>query len=97
MAGFGKGILPMWGKEIIYSTLRLGTYEPVKKYLGGTDPLSTPFYIKFLSGGIAGLVGSAFSSPADVIKVRMQASEGKPSSITWHINDIYTNWGLRGF
>lgn len=65
--------------------------------LGGSDPKSTPFWIKFVAGGFAGLMGSTFSAPADIVKVRMQAWEGKPHSLVWHVNDIYNHWGLNGF
>ena len=38
---------------------------------GGLEPAKTPFVIKFISGGLAGLLGSTFSAPADIVKVRM--------------------------
>ncbi len=65
-----------WLKEMFYSTLRLGTYEPCRNYLsGGKSAKDTSFFVKFVSGGFAGFIGSTFSAPADILKVRMQACE----------------------
>ena len=92
-----KGVTAAWLRECIYSTLRLGLYEPFKKMLGATDPKNTPFYLKFFAGGMSGFVGAAMSNPTDIVKIRMQACEGEAKSLIWHANDIYTNWGLKGF
>ncbi len=54
--------------------------------------------VKFVSGGFSGLVGSTFSAPADILKVRMQACENlNPPSLRWHITDIHSHWGFSGF
>ena len=55
--------------------------------------------IKFASGGFAGLVGSIFSAPADIIKVRMQAIDQYKANhgLIWHSQEIYRNWGFKGF
>ncbi len=94
-----KGVSASWLKECFYSTLRLGTYEPCRNYLSnGKSPLETSFYVKFVAGGFAGLIGSTFSAPADILKVRMQACEQlNPPSLRWHITDIHSNWGFQGF
>ncbi len=84
-------------RESIYSSLRLGMYEPFKRLLGATDPKNTPFYLKFLAGGMSGFIGSALANPTDLLKVRMQAWEGEPHPLTWHIKDVYRNWGFWGF
>lgn len=94
-----KGIIPQWFKESIYSTLRLGSYEPLRNFISdGAAPGQTSFAIKFIAGGFAGLLGSTFSAPADIVKVRMQAWEGAHTrSVFWHLNDIKNNWGVQGF
>ena len=94
-----KGITAQWMKESIYSTLRLGSYEPLRNYFSnGADPKNTSFSTKFIAGAFAGLLGSTFSAPADIIKVRMQAWESPQTrSIVWHLRDIYDHWGLQGF
>lgn len=84
-------------RESIYSSLRLGLYEPFKRLLGATDPKNTPFYLKFLAGGMSGFIGSALANPTDLLKVRMQAWEGTPHGLLWHMKDVYAQWGLAGF
>jgi hypothetical protein len=84
-------------RESIYSSLRLGMYEPFKRMLGATDPKNTPFYLKFLAGGMSGFIGSALANPTDLLKVRMQAWEGAPHSLNWHVKDVYQHWGIKGF
>jgi hypothetical protein len=97
--GIYKGIEASMVREASYSTLRLGLYEPAKRWLGATDPKTTPMWKKFLSGAIAGLVGSALANPADLIKIRMQAAPpGENFSLSWHIKDVYqTQGGVAGF
>jgi len=56
-------------RESTYSTLRLGLYEPIKRIMGVTKESSHAW--KFLAGGMSGLVGSALSNPADLLKVKM--------------------------
>jgi hypothetical protein len=94
-----KGLTAQWFKECFYSTLRLGTYEPLRNHFsGGKTPRETAFSVKVLSGGIAGLLGSTFSAPADIVKVRMQAWEqAQTRGVIWHSQDIYNHWGWKGF
>lgn len=97
--GIMKGITPSLLREASYSTCRLGLYEPIKLFLGETDPKTTPTWKRFTSGAMAGLLGSGFANPLDLIKTRMQASpKGEVHSMRWHISDIYHNQGgLLGF
>jgi hypothetical protein len=96
--GLYKGITASWMRESIYSSLRLGLYEPFKRLLGATDPKNTPFYLKFLAAGMSGFVGAALANPTDLLKIRMQASEDKVShSVVWHAKDVYRNRGIAGF
>jgi hypothetical protein len=95
--GLYKGITASWMRESIYSSLRLGMYEPFKRLLGATDPKHTPFYLKFLAGGMSGFIGAALANPTDLLKVRMQASEGTNHGIAWHARDVYAAYGIKGF
>jgi solute carrier family 25 (mitochondrial carrier), member 14/30 len=76
--GLYKGITASWLRESIYSSLRLGLYEPFKSILGETDPQNTPLWIKFMAGSLSGFVGSVVGNPTDLLKIRMQAWEGTP-------------------
>ena len=63
-------------RESVYSTIRIGSYEPFKELLGATDPSNTPLWKKIVAGGCAGAIGSTIANPADLVKVRMQG-QGK--------------------
>ena len=97
MSGLYKGIQATWMRESIYSSLRLGLYEPIKVFLGEKDKRTTPFYIKFLAGGMSGMLASSVANPTDVLKIRMQAQEKSNHNVVWHIRDIYRNSGVKGF
>jgi hypothetical protein len=97
VAGLYKGIQATWMRESIYSTLRLGLYEPFKVLLGAKDTAHTSFYIKFIAGGMSGIIGSAIANPTDLLKTRMQAMEKDSHNIFWHIRDVYHHSGIKGF
>lgn len=99
MRGLYKGITASWMRESIYSSLRLGLYEPFKRLLTkeGEDEKMMPFYKKFAAAGMSGFVGSALANPTDLLKIRMQAWEGPPHGLIWHAKDVYHNGGILGF
>lgn len=92
--GVYKGIEGAWMRESVYSTLRLGLYEPIKRTMGVTKESSVA--LKFAAGSLAGLVGSALANPFDLLKIRMQAAtEARP--VTWYISEVYAQGGILGF
>lgn len=92
-----KGLTATWVREGVYSSLRLGLYEPFKQLFGATDRAHTPLYIMVLSGAMSGMIGSALSNPADLLKIRMMTWEKQPHSIVWHARDVYSHNGTLGF
>jgi len=51
IAAFWKGIVFAWGRELSYTSIKLGAYAPVRDALGaGKD---APFYLKFLAGAVS--------------------------------------------
>lgn len=49
---FWKGLFFAYGRELSYTSIKLGAYAPVRDALGaGKD---SPFYMKFLAGAITG-------------------------------------------
>lgn len=88
IAGWGKGVVPSMMREIVYSSVRMGAYEPIREaisnYLSSnTDSSSSSSSssqatvspaIKFSSALISGGVGSAIANPLDLIKTRFQAA-----------------------
>ncbi|XP_071478063.1 mitochondrial substrate carrier family protein ucpB-like [Diadema antillarum] len=74
--GLYKGVTPSLIREAVYSTIRLGAYEPIKVLFGATDPAHTPLYKKLAAGATSGAIGSTIATPTDLIRVRLQG-EGK--------------------
>lgn len=65
IAAFWKGLPFAYGRELSYTSIKLGAYAPVRDALGaGKD---APFYLKFLAGAITGGVGSFVGNPFDVM------------------------------
>ena len=91
-----KGASASFAREITYSTLCLGLYEPYKNMLGASHT-NAPIYLQLVAGMLAGMTSAMPTVPADLIKVRMQADTGTPKSLRWHINQIYAYSGLIGF
>ena len=83
-----KGLCASMIREIIYSSLRVGLYEPIKQIFGEIDPSSTPFWKKLLSGATAGTVASSLCTPLDLVKVRCQAWELKREKMVWHALEL---------
>ncbi len=54
------------------SILRLGLYEPIKSFLGQNK--KDAIWKKFAAGALSGMIGSAIANPADLLKIRSQAS-----------------------
>eukprot|EP00027_Filamoeba_sp_ATCC50430_P010401 CAMPEP_0168558106 /NCGR_PEP_ID=MMETSP0413-20121227/9789_1 /TAXON_ID=136452 /ORGANISM="Filamoeba nolandi, Strain NC-AS-23-1" /LENGTH=274 /DNA_ID=CAMNT_0008589197 /DNA_START=227 /DNA_END=1051 /DNA_ORIENTATION=- len=104
--GFGrglyKGITPSIMRELSYSSLRLGLYDPVKSFLAPTvkDKKDFSLWQKILAGGISGAIGSSLVNPTDLIKIRFQSvlpNEKPPYKTTFHgFYYIWKNEGIRG-
>jgi hypothetical protein len=73
--GLLRGLEPSMFREITYSSIRIGGYEPIRQFLcaPGTHPSDTTPTIKLFSALISGGVGSAIINPVDIIKTRLQA------------------------
>eukprot|EP00013_Stygamoeba_regulata_P006071 CAMPEP_0177639928 /NCGR_PEP_ID=MMETSP0447-20121125/6277_1 /TAXON_ID=0 /ORGANISM="Stygamoeba regulata, Strain BSH-02190019" /LENGTH=305 /DNA_ID=CAMNT_0019141977 /DNA_START=225 /DNA_END=1142 /DNA_ORIENTATION=- len=99
LAGLYRGVSASVLREAVYSSLRLGLYEPIKEVLGATDPTSTPLWTKFLAAGTSGAIGAAISTPTDLVKVRFQSvlpGQPKPYRSTLHaFVEIFRQGGLR--
>mmetsp|Transcript_19035 Transcript_19035/g.34414 ORF Transcript_19035/g.34414 Transcript_19035/m.34414 type:complete len:299 (+) Transcript_19035:58-954(+) len=79
--GLLRGVQASVLRELSYSGIRLGLYEPVKQALGAKDPKTTPLWLKITAGALTGAGGSLIANPLDLVKVRMQAppKEGLPT------------------
>ena len=94
-SGFYKGIVFAWGREISYTSVKLGAYAPVRDWLGaGKD---APFYLKFLAGAITGGVGSVLGNPFDVMKTLSQTNKDKSAGLSELVGNMYKSQGISGF
>jgi hypothetical protein len=92
---FYKGLVMAYGRELSYTSIKLGAYAPVRDALGaGKD---APFYMKFLAGAITGGVGSFVGNPFDVFKTLAQANKGKSVPMATLVGEMYKNQGIGGF
>lgn len=58
ITAFWKGLFFGYGRELSYTSIKLGAYAPVRDALGAGK--ESPFYMKFVAGAITGGVGSVF-------------------------------------
>lgn len=97
----GRGLGAAMAREMSYSGVRMGLYDPVKEWITrGKQAHEIGFLEKFVSGGVAGGVGSFIASPFDLIKIRMQGvlpGQEKPYRNFVHgFTSIYTGDGISG-
>jgi hypothetical protein len=95
VAAFWKGLPFAWGREIFYTSIKLGAYAPVRDWLGaGKD---APFYMKFLAGAITGGVGSVVGNPFDVLKTLAQTNKDKAVPLSTMVSKMHADQGIGGF
>jgi hypothetical protein len=81
-AGLSKGIVASMMRDVVYSSIRMGAYEPIRHALthDDVDPAHTSPLIKYFSALLSGAVGSAIANPLDLIKTRYQSTlPGEPA------------------
>lgn len=97
-------------RECIYSTIRMGAYEPIlnclnynskhnNKHNNNKNEYSSP-YIKYFASLLSGGIGAAIATPTDLLKVNFQAvlpGQTLPYSTTYQgFIYIYKQNGLFG-
>lgn len=95
VGAFWKGIVFAWGREISYTSVKLGAYAPVRDALGAGK--EAPFYLKFLAGAITGGVGSFIGNPFDVLKTLAQTNKEAALPLTALVGRMYQDQGIAGF
>ena len=81
-SGWMRGITPSMGREVSYSSIRIGAYEPFRLYFTNlfgadsskTDNAPTSPGIKFLAALFSGFFGAYLATPFDLVKTRFQAT-----------------------
>ena len=92
---FWKGLTFAYGRELSYTSVKLGAYAPVRDALGaGKD---APFYMKFIAGAITGGTGSVIGNPFDVLKTLAQTNKDAAVPLTELTMNMYKEQGIAGF
>ena len=92
---FWKGIPFGYGRELSYTSVKLGAYAPVRDAIGAGNP-DSPFYLKFVAGAITGGFGSILGNPFDVMKTLAQTNKGN-ESLGGLVTNMYNSQGINGF
>jgi solute carrier family 25 uncoupling protein 27 len=73
-----RGLTPACLRHLVYSGSRLGLYEYIREDVFGRDPDGLfPLHKAVAAGMLSGAMGQFLSSPADMVKVRMQTEPGQ--------------------
>lgn len=68
-----KGLSAGLQRQVVFASLRIGLYEPIKQFYAGKDhvgPIS--FFIKISAALTTGAIGITVANPTDVVKIRFQ-------------------------
>ncbi|XP_015207259.1 brain mitochondrial carrier protein 1 isoform X2 [Lepisosteus oculatus] len=91
-----SGISPALLRQASYGTIKIGTYQTLKR-LFVTRPEDETMVINVFCGVIAGVISSSIANPTDVLKIRMQAQGSLlQGSMMANFIDIYQQEGTRG-
>ena len=98
VAGLYRGLQASLIREMSYSGIRMGLYEPSKNLLGATDPAHTSLSLKVVAGALTGCTGSLLANPFDLVKVRMQRATGAApyASVGDALRSAFAEGGLSG-
>ena len=107
LAGWAKGLNASMVREVTYSSVRMGAYEPIRSLLSSLSEQkvsgdssntksdgkqqSTSPIVKFSASLISGGVGSAIANPLDLVKTRLQASLPGSAQLYTSIFDAFTS------
>ncbi|KAG8383075.1 hypothetical protein BUALT_Bualt05G0146900 [Buddleja alternifolia] len=73
VSGMYKGLSPAVFRHMFYTPIRIVGYERLRGVFARSSDDSLSFCSKAVIGGISGAIAQVVASPADLIKVRMQA------------------------
>lgn len=73
LAGLSRGLTASMLRELAYSSIRIGAYEPIRAVLSGNEDSKANPIVKWLSALLSGGLGSALANPTDLVKTRFQA------------------------
>ena len=80
-ASLYKGLSPGIQRQMVFASLRIGLYEPVKQFYVGKDhqgPIS--IFTRIAAALSTGAFAIMVANPTDVVKIRFQGEGKKPLS-----------------
>ena len=76
-----KGLTAGLQRQMVFASLRIGLYEPVKRlYVGENFTGMVPLTTRILAALTTGAIGISVANPTDVVKIRFQADGRLPES-----------------
>lgn len=91
-----SGISPALLRQASYGTIKIGTYNSLKR-LFVTHPEDETMVINVFCGVVSGVLSSSLANPTDVLKIRMQAQGSLlQGSMMSNFINIYQTEGTRG-
>eukprot|EP00928_Gymnodinium_smaydae_P029814 TRINITY_DN22351_c0_g2_i4.p1 TRINITY_DN22351_c0_g2~~TRINITY_DN22351_c0_g2_i4.p1 ORF type:complete len:292 (-),score=61.14 TRINITY_DN22351_c0_g2_i4:92-967(-) len=96
-----KGIVPALVRQVSYTSLSLGIYEPIRDFYkgvlsAGADGQPT-FAQRLLAGGTAGGLAISVFNPAEVVKTQVQTHRGDGLRMRDVIARVWARDGVVGF
>ncbi|XP_008426688.1 brain mitochondrial carrier protein 1 isoform X1 [Poecilia reticulata] len=96
MLALYSGISPALLRQASYGTLKIGTYNSLKRFFV-THPEDETLIINIFCGVVSGVMSSMLANPTDVLKIRMQAQGSLlQGSMMSNFINIYQTEGTRG-
>ena len=80
---------------VIVAGIRLGTYSPLKRALGG-DEEHISLLRNLVAGSIAGGVAAAVTNPLDLVKTRLQSKDNPYKTIGQVVSAVMKDEGVAG-
>lgn len=91
-----SGISPALLRQASYGTIKIGTYNSLKR-LFVSHPEDETMVINVFCGVVSGVLSSSLANPTDVLKIRMQAQGSLlQGSMMSNFINIYQTEGTRG-
>ncbi|XP_061902504.1 kidney mitochondrial carrier protein 1-like [Entelurus aequoreus] len=91
-----SGISPALLRQASYGTIKIGTYNSLKRFFV-THPEDETMVINVFCGVVSGVLSSSLANPTDVLKIRMQAQGSLlQGSMMSNFINIYQTEGTKG-
>lgn len=92
---FTSGLSAAWARQLVYASVRLGTYPLFKALLRKEEESYLPFSKKIYAAVLSGGLGAFFATPEDLILIRMQSGKYKYSILTDGLKKTFKEGGIR--